>query len=337
MTTIRMIAEKCGCSAATVSKALNGAGDVSRKTAQRIRRVAAELGYMPNAAARALKTSRSYCFGMLYGGGVGGLSHGFFAGIINGFRNRASELGYDIFFLSNSLGQQKLGYAEHAHYRGCDGVFIPNETYEDPDVRALASCGIPLVTADYLFEGCGSVQSDNVKGMEDLVRYIYGQGHRRIAYISGNDTEVTRTRVAAFWGTCHALGLDIPKQYMISSVYCNPAASQEATKQLLALDERPTCIIYPDDLAYIGGRNEIYRQGLRIPEDISAAGYDGINVSQMLSPRLTTVKQNAELMGVSAADELVRAAEQGVDYVPRRIIIPGELLPGETVGRIISR
>lgn len=332
--TIRMIAEKCGCSVATVSKALNGAGDVSRETAERIRRVAAELGYMPNAAARALKTSRSYCFGMLYQGGVGALSHGFFAGIINGFWDRASELGYDIFFLSNSLGPQKLGYAEHARYRSCDGVFIPNETYESPNVRALAASGIPLVTIDYLFEGCGSVQSDNVKGMDDLVRYIYGMGHRRIAFIHGNDTEVTRARVATFRGTCQALELDIPEEYIIPTVYCNPTASQEATKQLLALDERPTCIIYPDDIAYIGGRNEIYRQGLNIPEDISAAGYDGIEFSQMLSPRLTTVRQNAGLMGASAADELVRAAELGGDYVPRRIIIPGEVLNGETVGRI---
>lgn len=333
--TIRMIAEKCGCSPATVSKALNGAGDISRETAERIRRVAAELGYMPNAAARALKTSRSYCFGLLYEDKVnGGLGHGFFAGILNGFWNRAAELGFDIFFLSDSLGQRKLGYAEHARYRGCDGVFVPSEIYAGSDIQELVASGIPVVTIDYLSEGCGAVQSDNVKGMDDLVRYVYGMGHRRIAFVYGNDTEVTRTRVAAFRGTCQALGLDIPEQYMIPTVYCSPTASEEATKQLLALEERPTCIIYPDDLAYIGGRNEIYRQGLRIPEDISAVGYDGLNFVQMLSPRLTTVKQNAELMGASAADELVRAAEQGGEYVPRRIIIPGKMLTGETVGRI---
>ena len=105
------------------------------------------------------------------------------------------------------------------------------------------------------------------------------------------------------------------------------------TEELLDLRVPPTCILYPDDTAYIGGRNEIYRQGLRIPEDISAAGYDGIDRSQILRPRLTTLKQNADLMGSSAARELVQAVEQGKDYIPRRIIIPGQVLPGETVGR----
>ena len=87
--TIRMIAEKCGCSAATVSKALNGAEDVSRETAERVRRVAAELGYMPNAAARSMRTSRSYSFGVLFRDNADtGLAHEFFSGLLNGFKRQ---------------------------------------------------------------------------------------------------------------------------------------------------------------------------------------------------------------------------------------------------------
>lgn len=333
--TLRMIAERCGCSTATVSKALNGAEDVSSETAARIRRMAAQLGYMPNAAARALKTSRSYCFGVLFqDAGTGGLAHSFFSGILNGFRDRAAELGYDIFFISDHLGNRNISYVEHAHYRGCDGVFIPNDAYDSFDIQGLAASDVPLVTIDYAFEGCGSVMSDNSRGMADLVRYIYGMGHRRIAFIYGDDTAVTRTRLYGFRKICGELGLEIPEEYLVEGEYCRPPASEEATRRLLALEEPPTCIIYPDDIAYIGGRNEIYRRGLRIPEDISAAGYDGIDFSQMLLPRLTTVKQDANLMGVSAADELVRAVEQGRNCVPRQIIVPGKVLPGETVGRI---
>lgn len=333
--TIRMIAERCGCSTATVSKALNGAEDISRETADRIRRVAAQMGYMPNAAARALKTSRSYCFGVLFQhDGAGGLGHSFFSSILNGFRNRAAELGYDIFFISDHLGNRNISYVEHARYRNCDGVFIPNETFESAGIRELAASDVPLVTIDYAFEGCGSVLSDNARGMADLVRYIYGMGHRRIAFICGDDTTVNRTRVASFRSTCLELGLEIPEGYLVRGSYCRPAASEEATRRLLSLETPPTCIIYPDDIAYIGGRNEIYRRGLRIPEDISAAGYDGIEFIQTLLPRLTTVRQEAELMGSSAADELVRAAEQGGDCIPRQIIIPCQVLAGETVGRI---
>ena len=93
--TIRMIAEKCGCSTATVSKALNGAEDVSRETAERVRRVAAQLGYMPNAAARSMRTSRSYCFGVLFRDNADtGLAHEFFSGLLNGFKRQAEELGF---------------------------------------------------------------------------------------------------------------------------------------------------------------------------------------------------------------------------------------------------
>lgn len=333
--TIRMIAEKCGCSPATVSKALNGAGDVSKETARRIRQVADEVGYLPNAAARAIRTSRFYCFGVLfrYNADVG-LAHEFFSGLLNGFKRQAEELGYDIFFISDRLGGRAIGYAEHARYRNCDGILIANEIYGKPEVRELASCGIPAVTIDYTYDGCASVLSDNFRGMRDLVRYAYDMGHRRVAFIHGEDTPVTAVRVSSFRQSCLELGLHVPEDYVIEGFYCDPTSCEEATRRLLALETPPTCIIYPDDMAYIGGRNEIRRQGLRIPEDISAAGYDGINLSQMLVPRLTTVKQNPDLMGASAAQELVRAVEQGEGYVPRQIIVPGKVLPGETVGRI---
>ena len=71
--------------------------------------------------------------------------------------------------------------------------------------------------------------------------------------------------------------------------------------------------------------------GLRIPEDISVVGYDGLDISQMLRPRLTTLWQDTHTMGVSAAEELVRAVEEGRGYIPGRILVPGTLLPGGTV------
>ena len=334
MTTIRMVAQACGCSVATVSKAINGAEDVNRETAARVRRVARELGYLPNAAARALKTSRSYCFGVVFRDSNNiGLAHGFFSSLLNGFKSRAEELGYDIFFISDRLGERRIGYAEHARYRNCDGVLIANDTFDGERVQELVRSGIPSVVIDCKLEHCGSVQSDNFQGMRDLVEYIHSLGHRRIAFVHGDDTLVTRTRIQSFRQTCQELHIDIPKNYIVPARYCETAPCEAATRTLLALDMPPTCIIYPDDLAYIGGRNEIYRQGFRIPEDISCAGYDGIELSQILRPRLTTLRQDGTLMGVCAAEELVRMATSGGDYQPQEYLIPGTLLTGETVGR----
>ena len=140
MVTIRQIAERCGVSASTVSKALNGAEDVSVQTAKRIRAVAEEMGYMPNAAARALKTRRSYILGILFAAAAEqGLTHEFFSRILNSFKTRAGELGYDICFISDHLGRRRIGFAEHARYRNVDGVLVVVGTDADePAVPFLA-------------------------------------------------------------------------------------------------------------------------------------------------------------------------------------------------------
>ena len=333
MATIRQIAEHCGVSLSTVSKALNDAEDVSESTRLRIRKAAEEMGYMPNAAARALKTSRSYCFGLLIANSVGAdMPHEFFTRIIVSFGKRASELGYDLTTVNDHVGKRHIDYAEHARYRNCDGILVVAGSETDNTViPKLVETGIPVVCIDYGIPGCGSVCSDNVQGMRELVGYVIRCGHRRIAYISGHDTLVTRTRIRTFCDVCAEQGIDVPPQYLVSALYHAPELAGNATRQLLSLPVPPTCILYPDDLSYIGGLNELERMGLSIPGDISAAAYDGLGVCQTFYPRLTTIRQSAEAMGRCAAEELARAIETGEQYDCRRILIPGVLLQGETV------
>ncbi len=334
--TIKMIAAKSGYSVATVSKALNGAQDISADTAAKIRKIASSMGYMPNAAARALKTTRSYSLGVLFEDATNaGLTHPFFSQILESFKHRAQELGYDIGFVYDHLGGRELSYTDHARYRNFDGVVVASVGYDDPEVVELAGSGIPLVTVDYSFHQCGCILSDNVTGMKDLVEYIYSMGHRKIAYIHGDVTAVTRTRLASFHKTCQSLGLDIPGEYIVPSIYHDADSSAAATRKLLKLPDPPTCIVYPDDVSYIGGRNELKKMGLNIPGDISTAGYDGIETGQLLTPSLTTIRQDAKKMGRLAAEELVRAVEDGKAYIPQALVVAGELLPGETVGKIV--
>ena len=116
-----------------------------------------------------------------------------------------------------------------------------------------------------------------------------------------------------------------------------PAETEEAaeqTRQLLALEEPPTCIIYPDDTSLIGGRNVIIEMGLKIPRDVSVAGYDGTRVSQLLHPKFTTIRQDAEQIGSEAANRLVGTIENPKTALVERVIIDGTLLPGRSVKRI---
>ena len=120
-------------------------------------------------------------------------------------------------------------------------------------------------------------------------------------------------------------------------MYHQPKESGLATRDLLALKEPPTCILYPDDIALLGGQTEIESQGLRIPDDISIAGYDGIWLCQMLRPRLTTLQQDCQMMGSTAAQMLVEAMESPKTYIPRQILVPGHLIQGDTAKSIGSK
>ena len=335
MVTITDIAKACGVSRATVCKALNGAPDVAAKTAERIREQARQLGYLPNAAARALKVGRSYNVGVLFSDATGGgISHEYFSQILESVKAESERLGYDITFIGRDLGSMPMDYYEHAKYRSCDGVVIASADFSDPAISRLVMSEIPTVTLDYTFDSRTSILSDNVRGMETLVRYVYSMGHRRIAFIHGETTSVTQKRIASFKKTCAALGVTVPPEYVKPAIFHDPRSSGLATRALLELPARPTCIFYPDDLSFLGGMSELERHGISIPNDMSVVGYDGIPLSQILRPRLTTYRQGAERMGTEAARLLIEQIEHPDTWLPQQITVEGELLEGSTVAKI---
>lgn len=330
MVSMKDIAQRCGVSVASVSKALNGQPDIGEETRKRIEQVAKELGYMTNASARALKTNRTYHLGVLFvDERRSGLAHEYFSTMLESFKVEAEARGYDITFINHNVGGKRTSYLQHCLYRGVDGVVIACVDFHDPQVRELVDSGIPLVTIDHVFNNRLAVVSDNVSGLEELVRFIYQKGHRKIAFLHGEDTTVTRNRLTGFYRACEELGLEIPEEYIRECVYHDPDRCAKATREVLELPERPSCIIFPDDFSYIGGLNVLNEKGLRIPEDISVAGYDGIHLAKVLN--LTTYSQNAEKIGATAAERLISLIEHPKTTLIDRIMVPGELLEGTTV------
>lgn len=335
MVSMKQIAEICGVSVATVSKALNGQKDISEDTRKLIRRKADELGYMTNSAARMLKTSRSYNLGILFEDEGGrGLTHEFFASVIESFKVEAAKQGYDITFISRDLMGRSSSYLQHCNYRGFDGVGIICVDFFDPAVLELIQSDIPVVTVDHIFNNHVSVISDNMNGVEILVRHAYEKGHRKIAYIRGEDTSVTQNRLTGFFRACDALGLNIPGEYIKTAKYYDADSSHDAAAELIAMNDRPTCILFPDDFSLIGGIQAIKDAGLDLPNDISVMGYDGIVVSQVMSPKITTYRQNTTLIGSTAAVKLIEVIEHPNTAILDRIIVDGDLLEGESVSTI---
>ncbi|MCR4934849.1 MAG: substrate-binding domain-containing protein [Oscillospiraceae bacterium] len=153
-------------------------------------------------------------------------------------------------------------------------------------------------------------------------------------YSRQKNSDVTRSRLAGFFRTCEKLGVSVPEEYVRPGRYHDPDTSAKATFELLALKKPPTCIIYPDDFSFIGGRNYLTAAGLSIPGDVSVAGYDGIYMSQVMRPALTTLQQDTDALGRRSAEMVIDAIENRSGSLPRRALIPGRLLPGATVKRL---
>ncbi len=333
MVSLKDIADKCSVSVATVSKALNDHSDIGEDTKRLIKETAQKLGYHPNSSARALKTKRTANIGVLFvDEGRSGLTHDYFAKVLDSFKRVSEVSGYDITFI-NATSQQ-MTYLEHSRYRGVDGVVIACVDFDDRDVIDLVNSELPVVTIDHVFDNRISVVSDNIGGMRALVEYVHSLGHERIAYIYGDDTAVTRNRLASYYNTLRSLGIEADDNYTIASAYRNPKLAAKYTKQLLELKKRPTCILYPDDYSAIGGLNAIEEANLSVPDDISVVGYDGLYVSQIIHPKLTTYEQNTEEIGRIAAKSLIRLIRDPKSTLIEKIQISGKIIEGGSVKKI---
>lgn len=333
MVSMKDISIACGVSVATVSKALNDHNDIGTETKAHIKRVAKEMGYFPNSAAKALKTNRSYNIGVLFADDAqSGLTHDYFAAVLDSLKRAAEEKGYDITFINTCKTRpNRMSYLEHCRYRGFDGVVLACTDFYTPEVLELVRSDIPTITIDHLFNNVCAITSDNVKGMQDLLEYVYGKGHRKIAYIHGADSAVTQSRLSSFYRTAARLGIEVPDEYISMAEYRDTKKTYEETVRLLELEDRPTCIFYPDDFAAFGGINAIKEKGLRIPEDISVVGYDGIRIARHIEPKLTTLRQDTTSLGAKAAEKLISLIEKPKTTLVEQVIVEGQVFEGNSV------
>ncbi len=333
MASLRDIAAACGVSTATVSKALNDQKDISQATKDRVIQMAREMGYKPNLAAKALKTKRTNNIGVLFvDDNMSGLTHDYFAWVLDSFKKTAEEKGYDITFINSSkTSPNHMSYLEHALSKGFDGVAIACVDFESPEVAELVQSDIPVVTIDYVFNNKQAVLSNNSIGMRDLVTYILNKGHRKIAYIHGTPSMVTQNRLSSFYRTLSEWGIDEPDAYIRSCHYRDIKSCYKLAGELLDLPDPPTCILFPDDFALIGGLNAIRERGMRVPDDVSVAGYDGIPLGHYLEPQLTTYSQDKQMIGQTAAEKLIELIESPKTTVIETATIEGHVREGRSV------
>ena len=264
-----------------------------------------------------------------------GLTHAYFSAVLDSFKRTVEEKGYDIAFLnSNKQAENRRSYLEQVQENHYAGVVIACIEFDDKEVQELINSEIPLAVIDEDVPGVINVQSDNVEGLKDLVNYICDMGHTRIAYIIGDDNTVTKARLKGFLDTCKDRGISIPAEFVKNSYYRDLNRAAYYTEELLRLPNPPSCILYSDDYAAIGGINVLHARGYNIPVDISVAGYDGLDILGLYDPRLSTVKQNTTEIGRLAAKELLDDIAYGGRKGKRNIIVKTEIEKGKTIGKV---
>lgn len=330
MVTIYDLAKACGCSSATVSKALNNYTDVNINTREKIQKMAKEMGYTPSSQARALSTKKTWTIGVLFEDeNNSGLTHYYFSRVLQAVKEQVEEKGYDLTFISKNLGGDHMTYLEHCRWRNTEGVIIACIDFKDPQVIELIESEMPVVTIDYVAENLNAIMSDNFAGLYELTSHLISLGHKDIIYAYGHPSYVTSERIYGFKRALEDAGIELDENNLIESRYDDKARNIQVINKIMERDSLPSAIIFPDDYSAVWGIKTLREMGLRIPEDISIAGFDGLEIGEMIHPRLTTMMQNTRRIGNEAALKCIQMLESK-SHDTTRVICGISLIEGGT-------
>jgi len=342
--TLLDIANHAGVSRATVARALSAKGYVAADARTRIEEAAKQLGYRPNVLARGLRAQRSFTIGHIVHGIT---SNPFFAHVAHSIEREALANGYKIFLYNQdgSDAHERDG-VERFIERRADAVIF---TYarQPENLALLAAAGIPVVQIERDRTGdTHSVLVDNRAGARAAMRHLVQLGHRRIAFIGGDpaihprsfsrERSVEEERLDAYRDVLQESGIAPDETLVRLGPYILPDASGANTAgygdtlDLLAGPDRPTAIFTGCDIIAAGVLRALYEARLRIPDDISVIGYDD-TLAPMLAPRLTTVAQPMEELGLTAV-QYALAAIENPDVAPQRTALPTRLIVRDSTG-----
>ena len=305
---IRQIADLAGVSIATVSRVLNGRGDVSEETRELVSRVIRENGYTANRNARGLSNGRTGLVGVL----VPLVYPAYFSGILAGAAEALSEREFQI-VLSPTGGEHEREVSIVDRLHGLtDGamIILPEESSEE--LERLLDSGFRFVVLDPLMplnERIPSVSAAHMSGADQAMKHLLDLGHRRVAQITGPRGWVaTEDRRRGYRAALAASGI-LPDPTLEREAEPEIDPGRAAAEQLLELSEPPTAIFAFNDNIAIGAIQAARARGLRVPEELSVVGFDDVEHAAIVTPALTTVRQPLAEMGRTGVSLLMRLLE----------------------------
>lgn len=326
--TIRDVAKAAGVSTATVSNVLNKTGKVGVRTRRLVLVTVKRLGYIPDAHARNLASRDRRTMGII----VSDIENPFFPEVIKSFETRARQLGYDAILSDTNYDPRRTQQAaERMMEHRVRGVAIMTSEIPLRLVHELARRKIAVTFLDLApVRGyMSNLRIDYASGVEQIVRYLHQQGHRRIAFVAGKPgLKSNVARLEAYENSMRALGLE-PGPVLPGDLRFE--GGLEAGLAVARLSPRPTAVMAINDLTAVGVIKGLLNSGCRVPQDISVTGFDKTRLAEYVNPSLTTVDIHRETLGRIAADALHElsgaATPHGKEYD-----ISAELIVGGSTG-----
>jgi len=325
---LKFLADYLGLSPATVSLVMNRsavADSIPKATQDQIFAAADKFNYRPNFLARSLRTQRTFTIGVI----VPEVSEGYETLVLSGIEEHLLREGYFYFVASHHHKPDLIDeYPKLLLARSVEGLIAVDTPWRH-------DLSIPVVTVSGHNEADGvtNIELDHAHAAELALEHLFKLGHRRIAFIKGQEfSSDTEARWDAIVRAAARLGLTIDAKLttQLQGDVPTPDLGYQVTRRLLAKHEPFSAMFAFNDISAIGAIRALREKGLRVPEDVSVVGFDDIQSAAYQNPGLTTVRQPLCKMGKIAAETVLRRiARDGADY-PRRIAVEPELVVRES-------
>ncbi len=294
-TTIRDVARQLHLSITTVSRALDGYGDVAPSTRQLVVRTARKMGYVPNRAARQLRRQRTDTIGYILPADSAGFTDLFFSEFIAGLSDEAAVHHYDLLVAAapaESKAEKDL-YERWVRGGKVDGFILNRVRLSDWRLNFLSRQHVPHVSLERSLSHLDfvGIEVDSFHGLLELMAHLVSRGHGRIAYIGGApDLKIGHDRLSGYQAGLAAAGIG-PDPALVARGNMTPEGGYRAAQHLLDLSGLPTAIVCVNDLTAIGAMHAARERGLTIGRDVAIAGFDGLAEAAHTQPALTTLEQ----------------------------------------------
>ena len=310
------VARHAGVSRTTVSFVLNNVeANISPETRQRVLKAAEELGYVPNAAARALARQQTHTVGLVL---IRESSHlasdVFLPSVMQGLITALRPAGFRLLLEPIAHADEPDIYLNLVRARQIDGIVLSGPRSDDRQLAELVESGFPVVLLGQLPDcQVGCVDVDNRQAAWMAVEHLIVKGHTRIACITNAPHEYTSSaeRLAGYQDALEAHGLPLDKELIRYGAF-GPESGRTAAHSLLSeLSPMPTGIFIASDVVAVGAISAVYELGLSIPQDISLVGFDDVPMARYLTPPLTTIRLPATELGQKAGEMLLTIINEG--------------------------